>query len=1262
MNKNDEAARLAALARYEILDTPEEGEFDNLTAMAARICGTPIALIDIVDASRLWFKSKVGVSVREIPRVESCFCNHAIGQPDDLLIVPDALEDDRFSCCRVVINQPLIRFYAGAPLVTPDGFVLGTLCVLDTIPRDLNPEQIETLRILSHQVMVQLELRLNLAKLEQTKTQLLASQERFELALKAIAQGLWEWNLVTNEVYFSPQWKSLLGYEAEEIRDSIEEWQQRIHPDDRDRVTAALQKPTYQLEYRLRHKDGSYRWILSRATSVRAPNGRVERITGCDADAIAREAELRDRKRAEQHQAVQYATTRILSESATAEAAIQNIIKAICETLEWDLGELWTPEYGESTQFLSCTNIWMSPAIELPNFIAEIGDITFNLGEGLPGRIWESVSPQWVTDVLDDANFLRVESAREDGLRAAFGFPIKGDKNVLGVMTFYSSYVRQTDRELLDKMADIGRQIGQFIQRKQAEFKLQRTQERLQAVMDNSTALIFVKDTAGRFQFINRRFENIFNITNAEIQGKTARDLFPEEVANTIRKNDLKVLTSGVPLEIEEEVAQADGLHTYLSVKFPLKDPLTNRTYAVCTMATDITFRQHLEESLQEIMRLQQGILNSANHTIISTNSEGIIQTFNSAAEQLLGYSAEEVLGKTTPAIFHDAEEVVQRAGILSQELGIKIEPGFEVFVAQARQGVADENEWSYIRKDGSRFPVRLSVTALRDEAGKITGFLGIGSDITLAKQAEAALKESEERYRDLFENANDLIQSVAPDGSFLYVNKAWKKTLGYNCAEVANLMLWDIIHPDCQAHCMEIFGRVMSGEKIDRLEAQFITKNGEKICVEGGVNCKIVDGKAVITRAIFRDVTERKRLEAERQDSENRLRKQREALMELSRCKPLYSGDLAYAWWEIVERATRTLGVERASVWLYNEERSQIRCVDLYQASPNLHTAGIVLAAIDYPCYFAALQADRAIAADNAHTDPRTQEFSLPYLTPLGITSMLDAPIRVGGQTVGVLCLEHVGTPKQWGLEEQNFASYLAYMASLAIEAHARKSAETALRVEQEKVEQLLLNVLPPPIVSRLKHQQSSIADSFPEATVLFADIVGFTKIADLISPTTLVDLLNDIFSSFDLLTQKYGLEKIKTIGDAYMVAGGIPTPKSDHAEAIALLALDMQQAIARFNTQRGKNFSIRIGIHTGPVVAGVIGIKKFIYDLWGDTVNTASRMESHGLPGSIQVSETTYQILRNQFLFEARGAIDVKGKGKMPTYFLKRRKYSPV
>ncbi|MBW4520486.1 MAG: response regulator [Scytolyngbya sp. HA4215-MV1] len=212
-------------------------------------------------------------------------------------------------------------------------------------------------------------------------------------------------------------------------------------------------------------------------------------------------------------------------------------------------------------------------------------------------------------------------------------------------------------------------------------------------------------------------------------------------------------------------------------------------------------------------------------------------------------------------------------------------------------------------------------------------------------------------------------------------------------------------------------------------------------------------------------------------------------------------------------------------------------------------------------------------------------------------------------------------------------------------------------LQAEKEKSEQLLLSILPKPVAEQLKQNKSTIADSFAEATVLFADIVDFTQFASNRSPIELVSLLNQIFSAFDQLAEQHGLEKIKTIGDAYMAVGGIPTVRSDHAEAIAEMALDMQKEIIQFNANTGESFSIRIGVSTGPVVAGVIGTKKFIYDLWGDTVNIASRMESQGIPSCIQVSETTFNCLDGKYHFEERGFIQVKGKGEMRTYLLKGR-----
>ncbi len=214
-------------------------------------------------------------------------------------------------------------------------------------------------------------------------------------------------------------------------------------------------------------------------------------------------------------------------------------------------------------------------------------------------------------------------------------------------------------------------------------------------------------------------------------------------------------------------------------------------------------------------------------------------------------------------------------------------------------------------------------------------------------------------------------------------------------------------------------------------------------------------------------------------------------------------------------------------------------------------------------------------------------------------------------------------------------------------------------LASEREKSERLLLNVLPESIAERLRGEESTIADSFDDVTVLFADICGFTRYSAQVPAEQLVDRLDAIFSSFDDLAGELGLEKIKTIGDAYMLAGGLPEPHPDPAGAVARMALAMGDELARLNARSelaasDDAFSVRIGIHTGPVVAGVIGRRKFIYDLWGDTVNTASRMESHGEPGRVQVSETTARALGDRFVLEPRGTIEVKGKGAMKTYWL--------
>jgi class 3 adenylate cyclase len=213
-------------------------------------------------------------------------------------------------------------------------------------------------------------------------------------------------------------------------------------------------------------------------------------------------------------------------------------------------------------------------------------------------------------------------------------------------------------------------------------------------------------------------------------------------------------------------------------------------------------------------------------------------------------------------------------------------------------------------------------------------------------------------------------------------------------------------------------------------------------------------------------------------------------------------------------------------------------------------------------------------------------------------------------------------------------------------------------LEVEQLKTEKLMLNILPRPIADRLKRGEKNISGSYPDVSILFSDLVGFTQMSSQISATELVKLLNDLFTRFDKRADAIGLEKIKTIGDAYMAVGGLPIPRPDHAELCADMALGMFEDLSDFNREHGKSLAMRIGINSGPVVAGVIGFTKFSYDLWGNTVNTASRMESTSEQGKVQVSPSTFEALQESFTMVDAGLVQCKGLGEVQTHFLVGRK----
>lgn len=484
-----------------------------------------------------------------------------------------------------------------------------------------------------------------------------------------------------------------------------------------------------------------------------------------------------------------------------------------------------------------------------------------------------------------------------------------------------------------------------------------------------------------------------------------------------------------------------------------------------------------------------------------------------------------------------------------------------------------------------------------------------VARNITEKRQSDLALQKAEEKYRSIFENTADGIFQASPDARYLSVNPALAKMLGYSSPaklirQVSNI---DSLYVD-EARRRVMLQRLHTRGDVFEFESQIYRASGEIIWVSENVRA-VRDEQHNIQyyEGTVADITQRRLAEEALRESQRRLATLLDNLAGMA-----YRRHLDAAW---------------------TMEFVSDGCYELTGYPP------------------AALIGPEAIAFESLiHPD------DLAY-----VRGELERALSQGQQFQMTYRILTAAGPEKWVLEKgigvsQQDSQVIAVEGFLT-DITNRKEIEEALRVEQERSERLLLNILPVSIADQLKQNAQSVAYRFEEATILFADIVNFTALSAAMSPTDLVNLLNEIFSTFDHLVERHQLEKIKTIGDAYMVVGGIPNCLQDHTLAIAEMALDMQAAIAQFKRQDGAPFSLRIGIDTGPVIAGVIGIKKFSYDLWGDAVNVASRMESQGTADGIQVTEAVYQQLKEHYFLEKRGSINVKGKGKMMTYWLKRR-----
>lgn len=491
---------------------------------------------------------------------------------------------------------------------------------------------------------------------------------------------------------------------------------------------------------------------------------------------------------------------------------------------------------------------------------------------------------------------------------------------------------------------------------------------------------------------------------------------------------------------------------------------------------------------------------------------------------------------------------------------------------------------------------------------------IGVTRDITERKQAEEALRASEERYRSVIAAMAEGIILYKADGKLSAWNKAAERILGMSTEQ---MMGWTAIDPRWRT--IRENGSAFPGE----LHPAMVTLRTGKPQSNVVMGVQKPDGTltwiSINSQPLFQpgeakpyavvtslsDFTERKQVEEALRNAEERYR----SIFE----------NIGEGLFQVTPEG-RFLSANPALAQIYGYDSPEELIEKITDINQQLYVE----------------KSRRAIFLSRLQT----------YNT---VTNFVSQVYRKDGNLIWISENAHVVRDAE-GKE--------LYYEGSVVDITVRKVWEEALRYQRECTEQLLLNILPEPIAQRLKLQESTIADSFASVTVLFADLINFTETSSRIPATKLVKLLNKIFSEFDRLSEKHGLEKIKTIGDAYMVVGGLPMHRTDHAEAIAEMALDMQRQITRFKGIDGKPFRLRIGINTGPVVAGIIGTKKFTYDLWGDTVNVASRMESQGVAGRIQVTANTYKRLKDKYLFEKRGVIPVKGKGEMVTYWLTGRK----
>lgn len=662
------------------------------------------------------------------------------------------------------------------------------------------------------------------------------SEEKYRSVVNNVKEVIFQTDAEGNWTFLNSAWYEITGFSCSESLGTP--FLNYIHPADRQhhqnqfRCLLKSQKHDCPYEIRLCTKSGGFRWIEVHPHLTKTPDGRISATAGMLNDITEQKL----------------AIITVRQSEARLREYFENSLVGIA---------IYAPPFSQGTP-------------ENEGWI-EVNDALCNLLGYSRAEICQKNWIEWTfTDDRDaDLNHLaQILGGACD--RYVIDKRLLRKDGAVVYTRLSTSCIRHEDGtidHLIAVFLDISDRYRYEVQLKASEEFLNHT---LNAIADP----IFVKDSHRRFIILNDACCQFIGQSREDLLGKTDYDFFPKKEADVFREKDEQVFTSGQENENEETLTDSAGKINIISTKKTVFENADGSKILVGTIR-DVTNYKRLLIELQELTSLQQAIFNSANYAIISTEVDGTIDTFNAAAERMLGYTASEVVGKTTPAIIHDPEEVAQRAKELSQELGISIEPSFEVFVAKVRRGGADEREWTYIRKDGSRFPVLLSVTALRDGSGNITGFVGIASDITQRKQAETALKISEQRLQRLAANVPGMIYQfrLSTNGqiTFPYVSSGCRELFELEPeAIVQNFAVpFAGVHQDDRDGLYESIALSAATLQPWRYEWRSMTPSGQMKWLKGASRPEKQANGDIIWDGLVLDITELKQTEEQLRQSE---------------------------------------------------------------------------------------------------------------------------------------------------------------------------------------------------------------------------------------------------------------------------------------------------------------------------------------------------------------------------------------------------------